>query len=97
MGVQISRLTVKASSKTAADDILFFFHYFSEKIRLDISCELSARQTVHMKCQALFPLKNTFKKNFNMSSAAAVTEDLRFKHSTVQLQHFSRNAHGCSC
>ena len=41
---------------TAAGDILkyFFFVYFSEKIRLDISCESSARQTIHMKCQASF-------------------------------------------
>ena len=29
----------------------------SEKIRLEISCELSARQTIHMKSQALFSLK----------------------------------------
>ena len=29
----------------------------------DISCELSARQTIHMKCQALFSQKNNFGKN----------------------------------
>ena len=32
-------------------------NYISEKIRLGISCELSAWQTIHMKCQALFSLK----------------------------------------
>ena len=31
--------------------------YFSEKIRLDVSYESSAVQTIHMKCQALFSLK----------------------------------------
>ena len=30
------------------------FHSFSEKIRLDISCESSAKQRIHMKLQALF-------------------------------------------
>ena len=34
----------------------FFFYYFSEKIRLDLSCEALARQTVIMKCQVLFSL-----------------------------------------
>ena len=41
-----------------AYDILFFFIFkylnFSEKISLDVSCELSAKQTIHMKCQDLF-------------------------------------------
>ena len=27
---------------------------FSEKIKLGISCELSTKQTIHMKCQAFF-------------------------------------------
>ena len=34
----------------AADDVNFFFFFvciFSEKIRLDISCESSARQAIH--------------------------------------------------
>ena len=31
-------------------------------IRLDISCESSARQRIHMKLQALFSLKNKSKK-----------------------------------
>ena len=40
----------------AADDIYkYFFHCSPEKIRLDISCESSARQRIHMKHQALFP------------------------------------------
>ena len=48
-------LTLKA--KFIADDILFFF-YLSEKISLDISCESSAWQTIHMKYPDLFSLKN---------------------------------------
>ena len=50
-------LTLKALIKTAADDNLIFFYCFSGKIRLGISCESSAIWTIHMKCQALFLLK----------------------------------------
>ena len=41
---------------------IFFnsFFYFSEKTSLDISCESSAWQMIHMKCQDLFSLN--FKK-----------------------------------
>ena len=42
---------------TAADDILkYFFFYFSKKTNLYILCELP--QTIHMKYQDLFSLKN---------------------------------------
>ena len=33
------------------------FSYFSEKIRLVITCVLSAKMTIHMNCQTLFCLK----------------------------------------
>ena len=37
-------------SKIVADNILiFFYHYFSEKIKLGISCDSSAKQTRNMK------------------------------------------------
>ena len=58
-------LTLKKPSKIVADDILMYSFYISEKIYLDISCESSAWQTNHMKCQDLF--------SFKMLSAAAVT------------------------
>ena len=35
--------------------VLAVTHCFSEKIRLDVSSESSARQRIHMKNQALFP------------------------------------------
>ena len=55
---------------TAADDIhKYFFIVFSEKIRLDVSSESSARQRIHMKNQALFSWKDKSKK-IKMSSAA---------------------------
>ena len=38
-----------------------FFHSFSEKIGLGISCDSSAMQTIHMKCHVLFSLKMTEK------------------------------------
>ena len=52
-------LTLKAPITTAAVDNFSF--YFSEKTSLDISCESSAKQMIHMKCQDLFSLKH--KKN----------------------------------
>ena len=36
---------------------IFFLLFFPDKIKLGISCELSAQQTIHMKFQALFSLK----------------------------------------
>ena len=48
-------------AKFVVDDILKFF-VFSEKTSLDISCESSAKQTIHMKFQDLFSLKNREKK-----------------------------------
>ena len=39
-----------------------FYYYFSEKIKLGITSDLSARQMIHMKCQAFF----VWKKNQNV-------------------------------
>ena len=56
-------LTLKAPITTAADDIhKYFFIVFSEKIRLDVSGESSARQRIHLKHQALFSSKDKSKK-----------------------------------
>ena len=60
----------KALDKIVADSILNFF-IFQRKTRLNISCELSVRQIIHMKCQALFSLKNV-KRNLKVSSAVVV-------------------------
>ena len=50
---------------TAANDNFSFFFLYSEKTSLDISCESSAWQTIHLKCQDLFSLKNKkTKKHF---------------------------------
>ena len=51
-------LTLKVPIMTAADNI----HCFSEKIRLDVSSESSARQRIHLKNQTLFSLKDKSKK-----------------------------------
>ena len=56
-------LTLKAPITTAADDIhKYFFHCFSEKLRLDVSSESSARQRIHLKNQALFSSKDKSEK-----------------------------------
>ena len=55
-------LTLKAPITNAADDIHKYFSLFSEKIRLDVSKESSARQRTYMKNQALFSSKDKSKK-----------------------------------
>ena len=52
---------LKCLTKIVADDTLFFYFYLSKEIRLDVSCESSARQRIHMKYQVLFSLKNNEK------------------------------------
>ena len=48
---------------TAADDIhKYFFFFFSEKIRLAVSSESSARQRIHSNNPALFSSKDKSKK-----------------------------------
>ena len=62
---------------TAADDSLeYFFIVFSDKIMLDISCESSAWQRIHMKYQALLSSKDKSKK-MKVSSAAILHGALR--------------------
>ena len=68
--------TLKALIAVAADVILKNKNYFSEKIRLGISCESFAWQKIDMNCQALFFLKN---KNIKMSSAVVVISTSRVK------------------
>ena len=42
--------------------LINIFSLFSEKTRLDVSSESSARQRIHMKNQALFSSKDKIKK-----------------------------------
>ena len=53
-----------------------FINCFSEKIRLDVSGESSARQRIHMKNQALFSSKD---KKIKLLSAAIFVGSLRVK------------------
>ena len=53
-----------------------FTFIFSKKIRLDVSCESSARQRIHMKYQVLFSQKNNEKVFMN---AICCIRDWRFK------------------
>ena len=61
------RLTYQAGgnhspSKIAADDTFIIFTFiFWKKIRLDVLCESSAKQRIHMKHRALFYQKNNEK------------------------------------
>ena len=74
-------VTLKAPVTTAADDKVFiYFFYFSEKTSLDISCELSAWQMIHMKCQDLVSLKNKKKKKLECRLQQILFGALRLKH-----------------
>ena len=59
--------------------LLFYFFYFSEKTSLDISCELSAWQMIHMKCQDLFSLKKKIKKKIECHLLQILLGALRVK------------------
>ena len=51
-------MDLKRQAKFVADDIYFYFFNFSKETSLNISCESSAKQMIHMKYQDLFSLKN---------------------------------------
>ena len=58
-------VSLKVPSMNAADDIhkYFFIVFFSsEKMRLDISCESSARHRIHKKHLASFSFTDNSKK-----------------------------------
>ena len=57
------------------------FSLFSEKIRLDVSSESSARQKIHMKNPALFSSMDKSKK-IKVSSATILLGALRVKLQT---------------
>ena len=63
----INYLTLKEPITTAADNSFSVFVCFlggeggSKKIDLDISCKLSAKQTIYIKWQDLFSLKSKTK------------------------------------
>ena len=54
-------LPLKRQSRLQQTTFINIFHCFSEKIRLDVSSESSARQRIHMKNQALFSSKDKSK------------------------------------
>ena len=59
--------------KFSANNILkYFFSYFSWKTGFDVSCKLSPKETICMKCQNLFSGKN--KKNIINLLAAELAQ-----------------------
>ena len=53
-----------------------FFLFFFQKTGYDISCILSPKETICMKCRILFSGKNK-KKHFKMSSAENFTQSAK--------------------
>ena len=61
-------LILEVLSKIVTDKSIFYFlllllFIYIEKIRLGIKCEQHARQMIHLKCRALFSLKNAKKSH----------------------------------
>ena len=52
------KFTLKAPIMSEQTTFVNIFHRFSEKIRLDVSSESSARQRIHIKNQALLSSKD---------------------------------------
>ena len=68
-GTEVSSFRLNSLSKRVGNDLrlqqttfINIFLCFSEKIRLDVSSESSARQRIHMKHQAIFSSKDKCKK-----------------------------------
>ena len=61
-------LMLSTLGKFSADDIFKYFSYFSQKTGYDISCKLSPKETICMKCHILVSGKN--KKNIISLSSA---------------------------
>ena len=74
--ISVSCLSLKAPSKICSRrQSKIFLFYFSEKTSLDISCESSAWQMIHMNCQDLFSSEN--KKKIKI--VICFSSDWRFK------------------
>ena len=54
----VKQVALKRQTKLPQTALFYFTFIFSKKIRLDVSCESSAKQRIHMKYQALFIQKN---------------------------------------
>ena len=59
-------LTIKAPNENCSGRHFNFLLLSFEEIRLDVSCESSARQRIHMKYQVLVSLKNNEKVLMNV-------------------------------
>ena len=78
----VRRLTLKAPGKICSRRhsrffLFFFFLNFSWKLSLDISCEMSTWQTIHMKCRLSF--SEIIIKKVKLSSAAELIGTLGVK------------------
>ena len=74
---------------TAADDIhKYFFYCFSEKIRLDVSCESSARQRIHLKHQSILSSKDISKK-LKCRLLQFLLSALRVKKTSIEFQSYA--------
>ena len=72
-----TNLPLRRQLRVQQATVLNIFFLFSEKIRLDISCESSARQKIHIKHQAAYFLQKIKVKKTKESSAAILLGSLR--------------------
>ena len=81
-------LSIKVLITITPNDTLKLF-IFSEKIQLNISCESSAWQMIHMKCCLIFSEKE--KEMKKMSSAAGVISALEVNLN--KSNHYNKTIH----
>ena len=60
------RMNTALKRQTKLLQMTLYFFTFSKEIRLDVSCESSALQRIHMKYQVLFSLKDNEKVFINV-------------------------------
>ena len=77
-------LTVKRQSQLQKTIFYYFFFIFQKK-QVNISCESSAKQKIHMKCQDLFSLKKKQQQNSECHLLLILLGALRIKTFPVKL------------
>ena len=66
---------------------MYIYFIFFIEISLDISCELSSQQTIHMKCKIIFLWKKKIKSVVYFALTKLVEN--KFQHSWVKLSAIS--------
>ena len=89
------KLILKASFNFAGGEILylFFFFFFFNKTRLNISWELSAWDTIHMKCRLIINIRPITRWNVQRSGQAWLNKQAQVKTCVNPCLHAHASTH----